>query len=31
MVVKGGGRGPTKVGVVALSDGACELLPLAME
>jgi NADPH:quinone reductase-like Zn-dependent oxidoreductase len=25
MVLKGGGRGPTKLGVVPLSDGACEV------
>src|ERR1700680_3958857 len=28
MVLKGGGRGPTKVGVVPLSDGAVEVVAL---
>ena len=28
MVLKGGGRGPTKVGVVPLSDGAGEVVAL---
>jgi NADPH:quinone reductase-like Zn-dependent oxidoreductase len=30
MVLKGGGRGPTKLGVVPLSDGAVRSLPWAM-
>jgi NADPH:quinone reductase-like Zn-dependent oxidoreductase len=28
MVLKGGGRGPTKVGVVPLSDGTAEVVAL---
>ena len=29
MVLKGGGRGPTKLGVIPLSDGAARLPPSA--